>query len=315
MRSDIHHLFPTDVTSNSRRGNDPFGLVTTASWSQGGSKSGGGKFEPRDVHKGAVARAMMYFVLRYQDYSNHFSSQEVILRQWHDLYPPTAADRSRNSAIFGVQNNRNPFVDYPQFIERISDINGTASNNDDFTLYFSDDTIQLAQGTSALTRDFSFVIYNSGNKTMAVSNFTLSDPDLSFKNGNPGNVSLDAGDSYAVEILFTINKNYQATLNFDQTGLAASNSIPVVSSGPQLSSPAFAETRLPQFFPNPNQGRLFINEHGKLKSLFIINTAGVRAQLEVMEELELGSLNPGLYILEYQMKQGAGIYHSKLRVL
>ena len=39
MRSDIHHLFPTDVTSNSQRGNLPFGIVTSSpSWQQGGSK-------------------------------------------------------------------------------------------------------------------------------------------------------------------------------------------------------------------------------------------------------------------------------------
>lgn len=39
-RADIHHLFPTDVTSNSRRSSYPFGVVSSASWSQGGSKQG-----------------------------------------------------------------------------------------------------------------------------------------------------------------------------------------------------------------------------------------------------------------------------------
>ena len=39
MKADIHHLFPTDVNSNSQRGNKPFGKVAgNGSWSQGGSK-------------------------------------------------------------------------------------------------------------------------------------------------------------------------------------------------------------------------------------------------------------------------------------
>ncbi|MDC1431367.1 endonuclease, partial [Bacteroidia bacterium] len=61
-KADIHHLFPTDVNANSRRGSYPFGVVTgTPSWTEGGSKLGGGVFEPRDEQKGATARAMLYF--------------------------------------------------------------------------------------------------------------------------------------------------------------------------------------------------------------------------------------------------------------
>lgn len=126
MKSDMHHLFPTTASSNSRRGNDPFGVVSSASWSQGGSKSGGGKFEPRDVHKGAVARAMTYFVLRYQDYRSFYAGQEAVLRTWMQQNPPSQKDTDRNHAIYGHQKNRNPFVDYPQFLDRISSITGTA---------------------------------------------------------------------------------------------------------------------------------------------------------------------------------------------
>lgn len=127
-RADIHHLFPTDVDANSRRGSYPFGVVTgTPSWQEGGSKLGGNIFEPRNEQKGATARAMIYFVLRYQDYSNFMAGQEAILKQWHIDYPPTAREIQRNEKIVGYQKNRNPLVDHPEFIERMNIIGGTDS--------------------------------------------------------------------------------------------------------------------------------------------------------------------------------------------
>ena len=43
--------------------------------------------------KGDAARAMLYFVARYGDYSNFFVGQETLLRQWHVQYPPDSLDR------------------------------------------------------------------------------------------------------------------------------------------------------------------------------------------------------------------------------
>ena len=62
----------------------------------------------------------MYFVIRYQDYSSHFAGSETVLRQWHNAFPVDAIDRKRNNDIYAAQNNRNPFIDYPQFEERIT---------------------------------------------------------------------------------------------------------------------------------------------------------------------------------------------------
>lgn len=301
MRSDIHHLFPTDVTANSRRGNDPFGVVSSASWSQGGSKSGGGKFEPRDVHKGAVARAMMYFVIRYQDYSNHFSGQENILRQWHQQYPPSASEKTRNAAIFNLQNNRNPFVDYPQFIERISDIDATASATALADLYRSDDTIKLASGP-AMSRFYSFVLYNRGNESLDLTNFNLSDPNLSFRNGNPGNITLDEGDFYVIEIDFRADESYQANLTYEVSDGLGLQSVPI-SSGPQLSTPDYSRFELPQFYPNPSDGKLKINSHDLIERLYLVDVKGKQMELEVGPELDLSDLSPGVYIWKAILKK------------
>ena len=51
-KADIHHLFPTDVNANSRRGSYPFGVVTgTPSWTEGGSKQGGRRFRAYEMSK------------------------------------------------------------------------------------------------------------------------------------------------------------------------------------------------------------------------------------------------------------------------
>ncbi len=302
MRSDIHHLFPTDVTANSRRGNDPFGMVSSASWSQGGSKSGGGKFEPRDSHKGAVARAMMYFVIRYQDYSNHFSGQENILRQWHDQFPPSVDERARNQAIYNLQNNRNPFVDYPQFIERISDIDGVASSLDSYGLYWSDNQIDLAFGPN-LNRFYTFVFYNPGNQAMTIQNFSLSDPDLSFRNGNPGSIILNAGDSYALDINYLANKSYSATLDFEGSANVGMQSIPI-SSGINLGSDEIEESQ-PQFYPNPNRGELLVNDHHSITDLQLVDLTGRVFDLKPQAKIDLSSFKKGSYILRYRLGEWA----------
>jgi hypothetical protein len=70
MRSDLYHLFPTDVNANAIRSNYPFGnVVSGVIWDSAGSKLGRNNlnqivFEPRDVHKGDVSRSMLYFLIR-----------------------------------------------------------------------------------------------------------------------------------------------------------------------------------------------------------------------------------------------------------
>ncbi|MBI1316369.1 T9SS type A sorting domain-containing protein [bacterium] len=143
QKSDIHHLFPTDEGANSVRSNHPFGVVNNPTWQQGGSKYGSSTFEPRDAHKGTVARAMMYFVTRYQDYQGFFAGQQSLLRQWHQQYPPSAQDIQRNQGIFALQNNRNPWVDYPQFGERLHSITGSGSFTPVRGFHMGPDTVRI----------------------------------------------------------------------------------------------------------------------------------------------------------------------------
>ena len=161
QRADIHHLFPSDGGTNSRRGNHPFGVVANPSWTGGGSKYGSSVFEPRDEHKGAAARAMLYFAIRYQNYNNFINSQESILKQWHTTFQPTAWDIQRNEKIFGYQKNRNPFVDHPEFIERMNKIGSNDPKPEIKTIEVSQQQINYSYVSPSTERTIYLV--NTGN--------------------------------------------------------------------------------------------------------------------------------------------------------
>ncbi len=132
QKADLHHLFPTDSQANSKRGNHPFGEVkgkpvnSDCTASQSGrleyvpsGNSGKTYFEPPANHRGNVARAIFYFSVRYQIPID--ANQEYFLRKWHREDPVDQSEMERNDKIEGLQYNRNPFIDFPQLVEQISD--------------------------------------------------------------------------------------------------------------------------------------------------------------------------------------------------
>lgn len=129
MRSDLHHLLTTFMHPNSLRGNLPFGEVGKAREysNNGGAKIGGGVFEPPDFSKGKVARAVLYFYMRYFDrnitqgnFNRRFwdNNLEMFLR-WNREHPPDSDELIRNNRVESFQGNRNPFIDDPSLAERI----------------------------------------------------------------------------------------------------------------------------------------------------------------------------------------------------
>ena len=130
MRDDLHHLFTEDRKCNSDRGNLPFdevdgkakntetlpvcGLVRTTH---------GKAFEPQ-AGKGEVARAILYFVTRYPgevgDQHDEMTSADIAkLVSWHKEFPVTDYERHRNETIQDQQGNRNPYIDFPQLVEKV----------------------------------------------------------------------------------------------------------------------------------------------------------------------------------------------------
>ncbi|CAI9394197.1 hypothetical protein BACSP_00737 [Bacillus sp. T2.9-1] len=124
MRGDLHHLFACDPSCNSRRGNSPYAdfpdYVPESSIlgiQEGCGKADEGKFEP-EYGKGIVARATFYFMTRYIGImDNNLVNLEVLL-EWHQKFPVSLYEKHRNLAIYDLQGNRNPYIDFPEFAER-----------------------------------------------------------------------------------------------------------------------------------------------------------------------------------------------------
>ncbi len=144
MRTDYFHIFPTDGKVNGVRGNHPFGEVSDVEWtSKNGSKLGknsssgyrGYYFEPIDEFKGDVARALLYFAIRYENRIESFrhemldgSADKVykapflkFLLKWHKEDPVSDFERRRNDNGENYQGNRNPLIDHPEFVAQIWD--------------------------------------------------------------------------------------------------------------------------------------------------------------------------------------------------
>lgn len=122
--SDMHHLFITSKESNSKRANLPFCNAEYDYWQLEGSIHGFDQyaqdcFEPQDLHKGNVARALFYFSVRYDLPIN--KDEEAVLREWNELDPVDNREIERNKIIQSLQGNSNPFITHPHYSKVIQD--------------------------------------------------------------------------------------------------------------------------------------------------------------------------------------------------
>lgn len=144
MYSDLFHIYPTDGYVNNKRSNYPFGEVNSPNWtSTNGSKLGpnaypgytGTVFEPIDEYKGDFARSYFYMATRYENLiagwvSNTgasavlagnntvcFTSWQLnMLYAWHVNDPVSTKETDRNNAVYAIQDNRNPYIDHPEWV-------------------------------------------------------------------------------------------------------------------------------------------------------------------------------------------------------
>ena len=136
-KSDVVQVVPTDCWVNGMRSNYPLAEVGTIQKQSknGYSKLGSCKtagysgtvFEPNDEIKGDMARIYFYMVTCYENLATGwghsvFSTSKypgfmdwylTMLMRWSKQDPIDQREIDRNNAVWNVQGNRNPFVDYP----------------------------------------------------------------------------------------------------------------------------------------------------------------------------------------------------------
>lgn len=125
MKSDLHHLFACEIACNSFRSNIPYFEFPDFQEviRQGCGKREDNRFEPSQGH-GAVARATLYFLLRYPGEINNTAKEYTVdrikmLLGWHEKEPVSSYELHRNATIFKVQGNRNPLIDHPEWANQI----------------------------------------------------------------------------------------------------------------------------------------------------------------------------------------------------
>lgn len=113
--ADLHNLRAANSSINSSRGNKPF---VAGSGSYGAVGTG---WYPGDEHIGDVARIILYMNLRWGDSLANISDigDLNLFLEWHLADPVDDFERNRNNVIFTNQGNRNPFIDYPEFVSMI----------------------------------------------------------------------------------------------------------------------------------------------------------------------------------------------------
>ena len=126
--TDVHNLRPADSERNTLRGNRKF---TDGSGTSGVISSDGGWY-PGDEWKGDIARIVMYMYTRYHGTGAQISETNCLpinvgfgtslvvdsnmielFLNWNVEDPVSAFEANRNEVLFGIQGNRNPYVDNP----------------------------------------------------------------------------------------------------------------------------------------------------------------------------------------------------------
>lgn len=313
MKTDLHHLYPTDVNANSIRGNLRFGNVTgNVDWQQGGSKRGSDEtgavvFEPRDEHKGAAARAVLYFVTRYQNYGGHLSElMETTLRAWSSAYPPTQAEKTRNGDIADYQNNRNPFADYPQFINRIYSFRLDQNRPNVGVLKISDESIDFGQVTAAGDQQpFNLALTNVGERFMAISDIALSGSSVFSLVGDAPGV-INPGESVSIRI--AVDASALEGVASGELSFSAANSpvtLTVVAEG--VSGISDRQSANVILAPNPAKDYFrLIGDLPAVSSIEIYDSLGRRCKAygQPTDHHDLGDLAPGVYTVHIGFADG-----------
>ncbi len=130
---DLYNLMPSESKINSSKLNYAMGLVVSGSGGNGYTKVGTGPdgfkvWEPADEWKGAFARGYMYMATAYQDFT--WSGEGLkslttgdyptlqpwaseLYMEWARQYKVDEIKVTRNERVGALQNNRNPYVDFP----------------------------------------------------------------------------------------------------------------------------------------------------------------------------------------------------------
>ena len=180
--SDVVHVIPTDGYINNMRSDLPYGETDSPTKGSKGidgaqyySKIGPcsvegytkNVFEPDDEYKGDLARIYFYMATCYEPLIATWTSDMLggtsyqpfsswalpMLMKWSEEDPVSQKETDRNAAIWRLQGNRNPFVDYPGLEEYLwGDLVDEGFSYDGVTPATEDQTVAASTSDIPLNR-------------------------------------------------------------------------------------------------------------------------------------------------------------------
>lgn len=268
--TDQHHLFPTHQNSaNGVRSNHPLGNVINVSSTfyegkYGTNVNGKYVYEPRNKHKGDAARALLYMALRYDgidgydwtfNWLNNIKLPSLseapqdlaTLIAWHKQDPPDKWEVDRNNYVQSVQQNRNPLVDHPEYVNYIN-FNDLSKLS---PLYAAEpqnyvSSLSTSIGTSNITLNWNdavpgtqtpsgylLIAYNKDNYFLPIDGEVYSDDNDLSDGAAVVNIQYSAADTYNFSNV--PNGNYYFTI-FSYNGLGSFTNYKIDGSFPRTST-------------------------------------------------------------------------------
>jgi hypothetical protein len=262
---------------------------------------------------------MFYFITRYPvNYGSFLNeTQESVFREWNKLDPVGVVESNRNNAIALLQLKRNPFIDHPEFVDRIYSF----ITNNSHPVFAQLDVLPLKVNfdSTLINNSKSRQIYiaNSGSAQLLIDSISISDPRFSITTNN---LFIEPYSYSKISLQFNPDsiKNYSAMLNVYSnvgmksvalTGHGKDNTVNVedIITTPLIFS-------LEQNYPNPFNPSTKISWQspiGSWQSLKIYDIIGNEVATLVNEYRDAGnyevvfnavSLSSGIYF--YQLESG-----------
>lgn len=201
--TDAHHIRPTDVSVNSARGNLDFDMGGTPVAQAPGCFKDDDSFEPRNAVKGDVARMIFYMATRYEGggtvpdlevvdavntYPNpqHGKLSQLIL--WNSQDPPDDFERNRNDVIYyQYQENRNPFIDHPEYVDAIwGDPSNIESNELEDIKVYPNPASDLLHISTQENQNLGYSLFSVIGNRVASGNLSLSTSEIDISKLNNG---------------------------------------------------------------------------------------------------------------------------------
>lgn len=306
--NDLHNLFPAhQINANARRSNYPFGEVVNATYTSptgfgklGTDKNGITVWEPRNEHKGDLARALFYMATCYNGISSNnwkliANQSDSLLLKWHFEDLPDSWEIARHEFINSLQHNRNPFTDSPQFALRINFKNMTYLPN-------SGNSPALAvvepTGSSIWVENKTQTVKWQTQNVDTINIYFSQDSAKTFSvlsSNIPSNK-----DSLTIQVPAILFANSYGIVKIEdkKTGMSASSVYFLCGKTTSLKELLSENLKL---YPNPNSGDFIIQSESKsdlLIEVFDITGKTIFSRKTTQEKTEINIGKAGFYIVK-----------------